>query len=206
MKRGKFITLEGGEGVGKSTNLNFLRHILESAGYTVVMTREPGGTDLAEKIRRLLLDKDSEAVTPMAELLMMFAGRAQHIHHVIEPALADGKWVLCDRFTDATFAYQGGGRGMDKTKIGWLEETVQGGLHPHLTLLLDAPVEIGMDRMIRRGDLDRFEREQTEFFERVRQSYLQCAKQAPQRFKVVDATLSLQQVQAQIRAAISEII
>ncbi len=206
MTRGKLITLEGGEGVGKSTNLSFIRRLLEEAGHAVVITREPGGTDLAEKIRKLLLENNTESVTPMAELLMMFAGRSQHIAHVIEPALDEGKWVLCDRFIDATFAYQGGGRGMDEQAIVWLEKFVLGALLPDLTLLLDAPVEVGMERMHKRGHLDRFEREQQNFFGRVRQAYLDRAKQAPQRFQIVDATQSLEQVQADIRLLLNSTI
>ena len=146
MIRGKFITLEGGEGVGKTTNLAFIKDYLQQHNIPVVVTREPGGTVLAEKIRHLLLDKDSEIISEQAELLLIFAARAQHIKHVIEPALAQGEWVLCDRFTDATYAYQGGGRNMRISTIEWLENLVQGNLRPDLTLLLDAPVEIGIER------------------------------------------------------------
>ena len=151
MIRGKFITLEGGEGVGKTTNLAFIKDYLQAHDIPVVVTREPGGTVLAEKIRNLLLDKHSEAISENAELLLMFAARAQHIKHVIEPALAQGKWVLCDRFTDATYAYQGGGRNMRMGAIEWLENLVQGALRPDLTLLLDAPVEIGIERARENG-------------------------------------------------------
>ncbi|MBS4050539.1 MAG: dTMP kinase, partial [Methylomonas sp.] len=163
MTRGRFITLEGGEGVGKSTNLQFIRHLLAQKQIDVVLTREPGGTELAEKIRQLLLEKHSESITPQAELLLVFAARAQHVQHVILPALAQGKWVLSDRFTDATYAYQGGGRNMDNRIIAWLESTVQGELRPDLTLLLDAPVETGLLRAQHRGKLDRFESERRDF-------------------------------------------
>ena len=143
MIRGKFITLEGGEGVGKTTNLVFIKDYLQQRNIPVVVTREPGGTVLAENIRHLLLDKDSETISEHTELLLVFAARAQHIKHVIEPALTRGEWVLCDRFTDATYAYQGGGRNMRVSTIEWLENLVQGTLRPDLTLLLDAPVDVG---------------------------------------------------------------
>jgi len=171
MIRGKFITLEGCEGVGKTTNMAFIKDYLEQHNISVVVTREPGGTQLAEKIRQLLLDNKSETISEQAELLMMFAARAQHIKHVIEPALAQGKWVLCDRFTDATYAYQGGGRNMKISTIKWLENLVQGTLRPDLTLLLDAPIEIGIARVRERGALDRFELEKNQFF-RKRQAGL----------------------------------
>ncbi len=206
MTRGKFITLEGGEGVGKSTNIAFVRQLLESAGQTVVVTREPGGTRLAEHIRELLLDQRSESITPVAELLLMFAARSQHIAHVIEPALSRGQWVLSDRFTDATFAYQGGGRGMREGTIDWLEQCVQGELRPDLTLLLDAPVATGMGRVRRRGEFDRFEREQRDFFERVRKAYLQRALQQPQRVKIIDAAQPLGRVQQDIAAAVGALL
>lgn len=204
--RGKFITLEGGEGVGKSTNMEFIRDLLEQQGYSVVLTREPGGTELAEKIRALLLDKNSEAITPTAELLLMFAARAQHIAQVIEPALQQGQWVLCDRFTDATFAYQGGGRDMDGQTIAWLEQCVQGDLRPDLTLLLDAPVETGMRRAQQRSESDRFEQERLDFFERVRQAYLQLAQQHPQRIKIINAGQALAQVQRDITEVIGSLV
>lgn len=202
MKLGRFITLEGGEGVGKSTNLRFIEQLLAERGIEVVVTREPGGTELAENIRHLLLAKHHESITPEAELLLMFAARSQHIQHVILPALSQGRWVLCDRFTDATYAYQGGGRNMDIQTIAWLEQTVQGDLRPDLTLLLDAPLETGMLRVRQRGLLDRFESEQLDFFERVRQAYLRRAGLDRQRYKVIDAGLSLPEVQEQIVKAI----
>lgn len=205
MSYGRFITLEGGEGVGKSTNLRFIETLLAERQIEVVVTREPGGTELAENIRHLLLAKHHESITPEAELLLMFAARSQHINHVILPALEKGSWVLCDRFTDATYAYQGGGRNMDLDTIAWLEQTVQGDLRPDLTLLLDAPVEIGMQRAEKRGLLDRFESEQRSFFERVRQAYLQRAGQAPNRYLIIDAGLPLPEVQLQIRQAIDNL-
>lgn len=156
---GKFISLEGGEGVGKTTNIAYIQSLLEEHDISVMLTREPGGTPLAEALRQLLLDKNQEEITEQAELLMMFAARAQHIKHVIKPALKQGTWVLCDRFTDATYAYQGGGRAMDILAINWLENFVQGELRPDLTLLLDAPVQVGMNRAAQRGKLDRFELE-----------------------------------------------
>ncbi len=202
MAKGKFITLEGSEGVGKTTNLSFIRELLEAEEISVIVTREPGGTRLAEKIRDLLLENQSEDIDPMAELLMMFAARAQHIKHVINPALQQGQWVLCDRFTDATYAYQGGGRSMDMATINWLEQAVQGDLRPDLTLLLDAPLEIGIKRAKHRGKLDRFEREQRCFFDRVRQAYLQQAEKYKDRFKVINASQSLSDVQNEISEAI----
>ncbi len=206
MTKGRFITLEGGEGVGKTTNLVFLEQLLIAQGIGVVKTREPGGTLLAEKIRQLLLETHDEAVDPMAELLMMFAARAQHIRHVIKPALARGDWVLCDRFTDATYAYQGGGRGMAMDKIAWLERAVQGDLKPDLTLLLDAPVQIGMVRAKGRGELDRFEQERCDFFEKVRQTYLNLAQQQPERFAVIDASQPLDDVQRAIKSRIDNLM
>jgi dTMP kinase len=198
MIRGKFITLEGGEGVGKTTNLAFIKDYLQQHGISVVVTREPGGTQLAEKIRQLLLDKNSEAVSETAELLMMFAARAQHIKHVIEPALAHGHWVLCDRFTDATYAYQGGGRNMKISTIKWLENLVQGTLRPDLTLLLDAPVEVGITRAGKRGAFDRFESEKMSFFENVRRAYLLQAELFPERIKLIKANQPLPDVQRDI--------
>jgi len=195
MIRGKFITLEGGEGVGKTTNLFFIKDYLQQHKIPLVVTREPGGTVLAEKIRHLLLDKGSEIISEQAELLLIFAARAQHIKHVIEPALAQGDWVLCDRFTDATYAYQGGGRNMRISAIEWLENLVQGSLRPDLTLLLDAPVEIGMERTRKRGAFDRFESEKISFFEHVRRAYLLQAELYPERIKLIKANQPLSDVQ-----------
>ena len=200
--RGKFITLEGGEGVGKSTNLPFIENYLSQRGISVISTREPGGTKLAETLRGLLLDHDSEALAEQTELLLMFAARAQHIKHVIEPALARGQWVLCDRFTDSTYAYQSGGRAMPLENIAYLEQLVQGNLRPDLTLLLDAPVNIGMQRAKRRAAFDRFEAEQLSFFERVRNAYLNQAYRHPERVKIIVADQPLAQVQHAIITAL----
>ncbi|MGD8378769.1 MAG: dTMP kinase [Gammaproteobacteria bacterium] len=194
-KRGCFITVEGGEGVGKSTNLAFIQRHLEAAGETVVMTREPGGTPLAERIRDLLVDRAEHRMPDMTELLLMFAARAEHLEHRIRPALAVGHWVVCDRFTDATYAYQGGGRSMDHALIELLEQHVQRDLRPDLTLLLDAPVEVGIQRARARGEQDRFEVEQSDFFERVRESYLAIARREPERVSIVDASRELADVQ-----------
>ncbi len=206
MKKGKFITVEGGEGVGKSTNMNFIKLLLEENKISVVTTREPGGTPIAEKIRKLLLEKDDEIITDQTELLLMFAGRSQHIAQVIQPALSVGHWVLCDRFTDATYAYQGGGRGMDISMIEWLEKTVQHDLRPDLTLLLDASIETGLNRVNKRGKLDRFEVEQHSFFERVRARYLQRAKLNPQQIKTINADQTLDKVEAEISLHIQELL
>lgn len=204
--RGRFITLEGGEGVGKTTNIAFIQSLLEANNIPVLLTREPGGTALAENLRELLLNKEQEAIAEQAELLMMFAARAQHIKHVITPALEQGSWVLCDRFTDATYAYQGGGRGMGLSSIRWLENFVQGDLRPELTLLLDAPTQVGMGRAGQRGALDRFESEKMDFFEKVRQAYLSIAKQQAERVKIIDASASLDNVQTQIQQIITPFI
>ncbi len=202
MKRGKFITLEGGEGVGKSTNLIFLREVFEQRKIPVTVAREPGGTQMAEQLRHLLLDTGKEAIGKKTELLLMFAARAQHIKHVIEPALAKGQWVLCDRFTDSTYAYQGGGRNMKSVNIEWLERFVQGNLRPDLTILLDAPVETGMRRARKRIFTDRFESEQISFFERVREAYLVLAAANPDRIKVIRADRPLSDVQDAIIEAL----
>ncbi|WP_160153609.1 dTMP kinase [Microbulbifer sp. ALW1] len=196
--RGKFITLEGGEGVGKSTNLRFVTQWLESRGIEYVQTREPGGTPLAEELRGLLLAKRTEAVDPTAELLMVFAARAQHLSQVIEPALAAGKWVICDRFTDATYAYQGGGRGLDRALIEELEQRVQGELRPDRVLLLDLDPAIGLQRAASTGAADRFESEQLAFFNKVRAAYRARAEAAPERYAVIDAARSLSEVQRQL--------
>ena len=196
--RGKFITIEGTEGVGKTTNMAFIKGWLEAKKLPYISTREPGGTPLAEQVRELLLAPRAELVCSASELLLMFAGRAQHIDQVIEPALAGGRWILCDRFTDATYAYQGAGRKMGSDLIAELEILVQGSLRPDLTLILDIPVEIGLKRASARSDPDRFELEQVEFFERVRRGYLGIAEQDPDRCKLIDASQSLEQVQSQI--------
>ncbi len=198
MKKHLFITVEGIEGVGKSTNLAFIKSCLETGGREVVMTREPGGTALGEEIREILLAHRHAGMADDTELLLMFAARAEHMSRVIGPALARGATVLCDRFTDATYAYQGGGRGIDSGRIAVLEDWVQGPLRPDLTLLLDVPVEIGLQRAGQRDTADRFEKEQREFFERVRKCYLERAAREPRRFQVIDASQPLSEVQAQI--------
>lgn len=198
MLRGKFLTIEGTEGVGKSTNLVFVRDWLQAQGIEVVVTREPGGTPLAEEIRTLLLAKRDEPVDETAELLLVFAARAQHIAHVIKPALDRGAWVLSDRFTDATFAYQGGGRGLSTETITRLELLVQGDLRPDLTLILDIDVELGLNRARQRGELDRFESETMAFFERVRSAYRARIEHAPSRYALIDAGQELSAVQADI--------
>jgi dTMP kinase len=204
MNRGRFITLEGSEGVGKTSNLVFMEQHLRAAGRDVVVTREPGGTPVGEQIRTLLLDPANQAMVSDCELLLMFAARAQHIQEVILPAVARGAWVLCDRFTDATYAYQGGGRGIDAARIAALETWVQGELRPDLTLLLDLPVEIGLARAGERGAPDRFEQEQRAFFERVRQAYLDQAAAQPRRYRVIDAGQPLEVVQAGIAVVLDE--
>lgn len=198
MQRGKFLTIEGTEGVGKSTNLAFVRDWLMTRGIDVVVTREPGGTPLAEEIRHLLLAKREEPVDETAELLLVFAARAQHLAQTIKPALDRGSWVLSDRFTDATYAYQGGGRQLNKSTIAQLENLVQGELRPDLTLILDIDVALGLTRARQRGELDRFESETIEFFERVRAAYRERAAMAPDRYALVDAGQSLEQVQQNI--------
>lgn len=196
--RGKFITVEGGEGAGKSSNLDFIRQRLEAANIDVVFTREPGGTSLGEDLRELLLGHKHTGMADDTELLMMFAARAEHLQQKILPALERGSWVLCDRFTDATYAYQGGGRGIDMARIAALEDWVQGELRPDLTLLLDLPVETGLQRARDRSTPDRFESEQIQFFEKVRAAYQQIADAHPQRVRIIDASLPLEQVQQQI--------
>ena len=200
MANGRFITVEGSEGAGKSSNLEFTRQHLAAAGKRVVVTREPGGTPLGEDIRGLLLGHRHDGMSVDAELLLMFAARAEHLHRVIRPALARGDWVLCDRFTDATFAYQGGGRGVPFARIAVLEQWVQDDLRPDLTLYLDVPVETGLARAGRRSDPDRFEKEQSSFFEKVRAAYLGIAREQPGRVKVVDAGQTLDGVRAQLAA------
>ena len=199
---GKFITIEGTEGVGKTTNIEFIQTWLNQQKIDFVTTREPGGTPLAEQIRELLLTPRDEKVCNSAELLLMFAGRAQHLDQVIVPAIQSGRCVVCDRFTDATYAYQGFGRGMDSALISHLERLVQAELRPDLTLILDIPVEIGLQRASQRSAPDRFEREQTEFFERVRQGYLSIAANEPQRCVVIDASQPLADVQGDITTAL----
>jgi dTMP kinase len=206
MSKGKFITVEGIEGVGKTTNMEFLRQLITTAGKELLVTREPGGTPLGEAIRGLLLDPEYKGMDPDCELQLMFAARAEHLDKVIKPAIVAGQWVLCDRFTDATYAYQGGGRGLDTKKIATLEQLVQGDLRPDLTLLLDVPVEVGLERAGNRSKPDRFEQEEVEFFERVRQTYLEMARKHDGRYRVVDASQALENVQRQLTTILNEIL
>jgi dTMP kinase len=201
---GKFITLEGIEGVGKTTNLAHVERLLRSHGHAVVRTREPGGTPFAERIRELLLDPGDEPISSLTELLLMFAAREQHLMRVVRPALAAGSWVLCDRFTDATYAYQGGGRRIDLRHIEALEWMVHGDLQPDLTLYLDITTTAGLARIADR-DHDRFEREALEFFERVRAAYLRRARELP-RFRVINAEQPLDAVQAEIERALTQFL
>ena len=220
--RGRFLVFEGIEGAGKSTQLPLVERRLRDAGVKTLATREPGGTPLGESLRAVLLDPRFTGMSPAAELLVMFAARAEHLAKVIEPALAAGTWVLCDRFTDATFAYQGGGRGVDAARIAVLEETVQGGVRPDLALVLDVPVEIGLARAGQRGQMtmgfpsapvgvgtahggaDRFEREDIEFFRRVREVYLERARMHPERYAVIDASADEEATTGRVLAAVSE--
>ncbi len=210
MKKGLFITLEGGEGAGKSTQMAFvqqrLQDSLQAVGKNLQVTREPGGTALGEQIRELLLDHRQTVMDSDTELLLMFAARAQHLAQLIHPTLAEGDWVLCDRFTDATYAYQGGGRGIVLHRIAVLEDWVQGELRPDLTLLLDLPVEVGLARASERGEPDRFEREQQAFFERVRQTYRKRATAEPGRYRIIDAAQDIEQVRAHIDTALAPLL
>lgn len=199
MQRGKFITIEGIEGVGKSTNIDLLASLIEQHGHRVLKTREPGGTPIAENIRQILKEHGDEPLPDVAELLLLFAARSINVNNTIRPALESGTWVIADRFTDSTRAYQGGGRGFPRESIEWLAELVHGDLQPDLTILLDAPADTAMQRAGRRGDLDRFEVEQGDFFDRVREAYLQLAAGEPGRFVVVDCARDLATVQAAIR-------
>lgn len=205
-KAGKFITIEGSEGVGKSTNIAFIQSYLEEKGVELLVTREPGGTPLAEEIRQLLLAKRDESMDESAELLLMFAARAQHLNTRILPALRSGKWVLCDRFTDSSYAYQGSGRGLSLDLIADLERLVQKNLQPDLTLYLDIDVKLGLARAGERAELDRFESEKIDFFERVRHGYLDRVKTAPNRYRVIDASQNLDIVQKNIAQVLSDYI
>ena len=202
MARGKFITVEGVEGVGKSTNIDFIAERITAAGFEVLRSREPGGTPMAERIRGMLLEHGDEPLPDLAELLLFFASRTLNIENVIRPAIDAGTWVLCDRFTDASRAYQGAGRGQGIDRVNTLAEWVHGDLNPDLTILLDAPAEVGMRRAKNRGATDRLESEQMSFYTRVREQYLALAKGEPERFAVIDASQSLADVQEQIGAVI----
>ena len=201
---GKFITVEGIEGAGKTTCMDTIKQLLTKNSIEFIATREPGGTPLAEKIRALLLDVEEDTPAPLTELLLMFASRAQHINKVIRPALSDGIWVLCDRFTDATYAYQGGGRGLKLDLISQLEQIAQDDLRPHLTLILDVSPELGMTRVRKRGEFDRFEREKIEFFNNVRTAYLNLAEKDPNRYIIIDAARQKNIVLCKISEAITE--
>ncbi len=204
--RGRFITLEGVDGAGKSTQLGFVAGLLEASGVDVVRTREPGGTALGEALRGVLLERGDLAMGVAAETLLVFAARAQHIEQIIEPALQRGQWVVCDRFTDATYAYQGGGRGLARARIDTLQRWVQGALRPDLTLLLDVPVGVGLARAGGRTGTDRFEIQDLEFKRAVRETYLARARRSPERIRLIDAEPSLQAVQEQIRDEIERFL
>lgn len=206
MYPGKFITIEGTEGAGKSTSLNYIKDILQQKDIDFITTREPGGTPIAEKIRELLLDKTNTALCDDAELLLMFAARAQHLKELIIPALQSGQWVISDRFTDATYAYQGGGRGLPWEKIAQLEQWVQGDLRPDATILLDIPVEQGMERVRSRGETDRFEEEQMSFFSRIREAYLRIARENPQRYYIIDTRPAIEEVYQQLDRVLKKLI
>jgi len=204
--RGRFITIEGGEGAGKTTAVSFIEQFFQDAEIPLLLTREPGGTQLGEQLREILLTPSDRAICADAELLMMFAARAQHLQQVIKPALARGEWVLCDRFTDASFAYQGAGRGLGEQRVAALETWLQGEFRPDCVILLDIEPSVGMQRVRLRGDQDRFEQEALDFFQRVRQAYLQRASQDPGRYRVIDAAQDLAQVQQQLRQHLQDLL
>jgi len=206
MERGRFISIEGIEGVGKSTNIEVLVECIEAAGHNVLTTREPGGTPFAEDIRDILMNRSDEPVPEIAELLLMFAARSFNVNNVIVPALEAGTWVVCDRFTDSSRAYQGGGRGLPMETIDQIADWVHGDTWPDLTILLDAPVEIGMERAGTRSAPDRIEQERHDFFERVRECYLQIALREPERFVVIDTTRSMDEVRADIAMLAEQIL
>lgn len=205
MKQGKFITLEGIDGAGKSTQLAWIVELLQRAGLQAVVTREPGGTELGERLRAVLLDK-SMTMNAETEALLMFAARREHLDKVILPALAQGQWVISDRFTDASFAYQGGGRGLDAGKLAILEYWVQGALQPDLTLYFDVPVEVGQQRVSQIKAADRFEKERSDFFQRVRAAYLDRARQFPGRIKIIDSSQSLAEVKAAVEQTLQPLL
>ena len=205
-KRGRFITMEGPDGAGKTTNFDYVQSLLEAAGLDVVRTREPGGTGLGEKLREVLLQEQRAAIGADAETLIIFAARAQHIEEVIEPNLAKGRWVLCDRFTDATYVYQGYARALGAERIAVLEDWVQGPLRPDLTLLLDIPVALAAKRVGARGTLDRFEHEDRQFKEAVRAGYLELARRNPERIRLIDASQELAAVQAELAQVFGKLL
>lgn len=205
-QRGLFLTFEGVEGAGKTSNLQHAKTLIEATGRQVLVTREPGGTEVGERIREVLLNPDLPAMHSDTELLLMFASRAEHYQHKILPALEAGQWVLCDRFTDASFAYQGGGRQISHSRIAALESWVLGDFKVDQTYLFDLPVEIGLARAKARGAADRIEQEQVAFFERIRQCYLDRAQDEPNRFTVVDASQALENVQSQLEQAVTGLL
>lgn len=206
MQRGRFITVEGIEGVGKSSNIDVLVTHIENAGFEVLTTREPGGTPLAEDIRNLLMHRGDEPIPEIAELLLMFAARSLNVNNNIRPALEAGKWVICDRFTDSSRAYQGAGRGLPMEIVNQVADWVHGDLWPDLTILLDAPVEVGMARAGNRSKPDRIEKEECAFFARVREYYLQLAATEQDRFVVIDTTRDLSDVQADVATLAQQLI
>ena len=204
--KGLFITFEGVEGAGKTTNIAYIAEKIERSGHEILLTREPGGTALGEAIRELLISKDFPEMHQDTELLLMFAARAEHLQREIIPALNAGKWVLCDRFTDATYAYQGAGRGIDVSHIKLLENFVQGSLRPDYTFLFDLDAEIGLARALSRGESDRFEQQHVDFFNRVRNQYLKMASDDVGRYRIVNAQHDLETVQKQIDSLLSQIL
>jgi len=205
-QKGKFITFEGVEGGGKSTNISFVAEKIRKAGHQILLTREPGGTTTGEAIRNILISKELPEMNDMTELMLMFAARSEHIHRKIIPALDQGTWVLCDRFTDASYAYQGAGRGIDTDKIKLLENMVQGSLRPDITFLFDLKANIGLARAQSRGETDRFEQQHIDFFNRVRSQYLEMLEAEPQRFRLIEAQYDLKHVQQQITQKLEEIL
>lgn len=203
---GKFITFEGVEGAGKTTNIEFIAKKIQSAGHEILLTREPGGTKLGEAIRELLISKDYPEMHHHTELLLMFAARAEHLNKIIIPALTMGQWVLCDRFTDATYAYQGAGRNIDSADIATLETLVQGDLRPDITFLFDLEAEVGLKRAAERGEKDRFEQQHINFFNKVRNKYLEMAKRDNERYIIIEAQHELSTVQNQITEELKKIL
>ena len=204
--RGLFLTFEGIEGAGKSSNLEYAKAIIEASGKKVTVSREPGGTEVGEKIRAVLLDPNLPAMHADTELLLMFASRAEHYQNKILPSLNAGNWVLCDRFTDASFAYQGGGRNIDVNRIAALEAWALGNFKADKTFLFDLPVSVGLSRAKARSEADRIEQEESDFFERIRNSYLMRAKVEPNRFSVIDASQTVEGVRGQVERAVEELI
>ncbi len=204
--KGKLITVEGIEGVGKSSNVNFIAKYIHDAGNQVIVTREPGGTPIAESIRGIILSDFDEHMLGETELLLLYAGRLQHVENVIKPAMKKGQWVVCDRFTDATYAYQGAGRGIPISKIDELNHWTLGNFQPDWTILLDAPVDLAFERILKHRDLDRIEREKKSFFERIRLQYLEMAKRHPERYIIIDASKALIEVQTEIEKIMANLI